>query len=252
MAKTTARVTVLAYTPNPLSVIYSSFRQCYYKGFIGDTWENIIDGNPSIKEQEEFVHNLIQSGHTSPIEHVSFTFAIDGVSRALTHQLVRHRIASYSQQSQRYVNGKNFNYIIPPSIEKHSDALEKYNDIMGMIKEKYNELLTVMEGAGIPQKEAIEDIRFILPNAVQTRIVVTMNCRALLNFFEHRCCLRAQWEIRALANLMLKECKKILPSVFKTSGPACFPLRYCPEPEHLCCDLFPTYNEFIKKNTTKK
>lgn len=238
--KSPQNVLLLAYTPNPLHVIFASFRQCYYNGFIGDTFERIIEGTPSVEEQEEFVRNLVTSGHVSPLEHVSFTFAIEGVSRALTHQLVRHRIASYSQQSQRYVTGKNFTYITPPSIERNQKAKEKYIALMNTIQETYQELLDVFKEEEISSKECIEDIRFILPQGAETRIVVTMNCRALLNFFEHRCCIRAQWEIRSLANKMRKECVKILPSVFKESGAPCFSLRYCPEPKHLACGLFPT------------
>ncbi|MDE7469112.1 MAG: FAD-dependent thymidylate synthase [Desulfovibrionaceae bacterium] len=234
------KVLLLAHTPNPLEVIFASFRQCYYNGFIGDVFEDILEGTPSKEEQEQFIANLVKSGHVSPLEHVSFTFAIEGVSRALTHQLVRHRIASYSQQSQRYVTGKNFSYITPPSIEKNIKAKEKYTALMESIQETYQELLTLFQQEDIKAKECIEDIRFILPQAAETRIVVTMNCRALLNFFEHRCCIRAQWEIRALANTMRKECTKILPSVFKESGAPCYSLKYCPEPKHLACGLFPT------------
>lgn len=234
------KITLLAYTPNPVHVIYASFRQCYYNGFIGDSFTDIIEGNPSIEQQEEFIANLVKSGHVSPLEHVSFTFAIEGVSRALTHQLVRHRIASYSQQSQRYVTGKNFSYITPPSIEKNSKAREKYTQLMESIQQTYQELLDIFQEEDVKAKECIEDIRFILPQAAQTRIVVTMNCRSLLNFFEHRCCIRAQWEIRSLANKMRKLCTSILPCVFKESGAPCYSLKYCPEPKHLACGLFPT------------
>ena len=237
------KVLLLAYTPHPLHVIFASFRQCYYNGFIGDMFADIIQGNPNQEEQEQFITNLVKSGHLSPLEHVSFTFAIEGISRALTHQLVRHRIASYSQQSQRYVTGKNFSYIIPPSIEKNSKAKEKFITLMDSIKETYQDLLDIFDEENIKVKECREDIRFILPQAAQTRIVVTMNCRALLNFFEHRCCIRAQWEIRALANKMRKECIKILPCVFKESGAPCYSLQYCPEPKHLTCGLFPTKDE---------
>lgn len=233
-------VTLLAYTPNPLHVIFAAFRQCYFNGFIADNFEAIIQGKPSIEEQEEFITNLVKSGHVSPLEHVSFTFAIEGVSRALTHQLVRHRIASYSQQSQRYVSGKNFSYITPPSIANNPKALERYTKLMETIQESYAELLEIFEEDGVKAKESREDVRFILPQATETRIVATMNCRSLLNFFEHRCCIRAQWEIRALANTMRKECIKILPSVFKKSGAPCYALQYCPEPKHLACGLFPT------------
>lgn len=235
-------VTVLAYTPNPLDVIYAAFRQCYYKGFIADKWDSILEGEPATAEKEQFIQTLVQSGHLSPLEHVSFTFAISGISRALSHQLVRHRIASYSQQSQRYVTGKEFSYITPPSIAKNPKILAKYKDIMQQLQQSYAEILSLFQEGGGTARSYYEDVRFILPQATETRIVMTMNCRALLNFLEHRCCLRAQWEIRKLALIIRRECRKILPSIFATSGAACYTLRYCPEPEHLCCGLFPTKN----------
>ena len=169
-------------------------------------------------------------GHTSVIEHASFTFAISDVSRSLTHQLVRHRIASYSQQSQRYVNLNEPTYVIPPLIAKNKKTKEAYEQTMQAIWEHYNKLLKLH----IPA----EDARYVLPNATCTNIMVTMNARSLLNFFELRCCLHAQWEIRMLANKMLREVKVVAPRIFKNSGPACKTKGICPEKKKNC-PLYP-------------
>lgn len=238
MPGVTPRVELLSYTPEPLSVIYASFRQCYHAGFVGDMWKKLLDGEIPKEKQASFIHSLIESGHTSPIEHVSFTFAISGVSRALTHQLVRHRLASYSQQSQRYVDGSKFEYVVPPSIAKDPKALEKFTELMERIGEDYRELKTLLE-SGKRTASSIEDARFVLPQAAATNIVMTMNCRALLNFFEHRCCFRAQWEIRNVAYMMLKHCRMIIPAIFDPAGAKCERLQYCPEGEKYTCGLYP-------------
>ena len=211
------QVKILAHTPEPLSVIYASFRQCYHQGYVGDMWERLQNGEISQEKQAEFVRNIITSGHESPIEHVSFTFALSGVSRALTHQLVRHRIASYSQQSQRYVDAGNMDYILPPSIKRNPKILARYEAFMDEVGKAYHDIKTMLEedGRGALAKE---DARMVLPQAAASNIVVTMNCRSLLNFFEHRCCTRAQWEIRDCANKMLTECRKILPEIFSHAG----------------------------------
>jgi thymidylate synthase (FAD) len=115
-------VKLLSKTDNGLSLIYAAFRQCYSAGFVGDIWDDLVSGKIEKTKQAEFISRILESGHESPIEHVSFTFAVQGVSRALTHQLVRHRIASYSQQSQRYVDESEFDYILPPSIARIPEA----------------------------------------------------------------------------------------------------------------------------------
>ena len=157
------------------------------------------------KEDEEKLRKVlrivIDMGHTSVVEHAYFTFAISGVSRALTHQLVRHRIASYSQQSQRYVE-QEMRYVIPPSIAKEFG--KEYEEMMRKIWDFYEK----MKEKGIP----IEDARYVLPNAAHTKIIVSMNARSLLNFFELRCCLHAQWEIRKLAWKMLKLVRQVAPT----------------------------------------
>lgn len=182
------------------------------------------------KEQTKILEQVLKLGHTSVIEHASFTFAISDVSRSLTHQLVRHRIASYSQQSQRYVNLNEPNYVIPPSIEKNKKTKKAYEETMQAIWTHYNKLLDL----NIPA----EDARYVLPNGTCTNIMVTMNARSLLNFLELRCCLHAQWEIRLLANKMLQEVKKVAPLIFKNAGPSCKTKQICPEKKKNC-PLYP-------------
>ncbi len=184
----------------------------------------------SDKELNEILKYVLNAGHTSVIEHTSFTFAISDVSRVLTHQLVRHRIASYAQQSQRYVDLKEPNYVTPPKISKDKEMKKAYEKIMENIWREYNKLLDL----GVPA----EDSRFVIPNAACTNIIVTMNARSLMNFFELRTCMHAQWEIRKLANKMLKEVKKVAPVIFKDAGPTCKTKGYCPENKK-DCPLYP-------------
>jgi len=168
-------------------------------------------------------------GHESPIEHISFTFGVEGISRSLTHQLVRHRIASYSQQSQRYVKLQQFQYIIPHEIEKDKKAKNIFLIAMEQSQKSYNELVDVLKTKYIneglnalkAEKKAIEDARYVFPNACETKILLTMNARSLMNFFKQRCCNRAQWEIRELADEMLKQVKEVAPVLFKYAGPGC-------------------------------
>jgi thymidylate synthase (FAD) len=180
----------------------------------------------SVNELNSILKHVIKLGHTSVIEHTCFTFAISDVSRSLTHQLVRHRIASYAQQSQRYVNLKEPNYVIPPKIAANHEMKKAYQDTMDIIWKQYNKLIEM----NIPA----EDSRYVLPNAACTNIIVSMNARSLLNFFELRCCLHAQWEIRKLANLMLKEIKKKAPIIFENAGPICKSKGYCSENNKEC------------------
>lgn len=233
------RVELLSCTPDPLSLVYAAFRQCYHAGFVGDMWPRLVAGEISREVQTDFVTSIMDSGHTSPIEHVSFTFAIGGVSRALTHQLVRHRIASYSQQSQRYVDGSHFDYIMPPAIARNPEAAEQFMQLMETIGAGYRDLKRLLESEGRKGSRANEDARFVLPQAAATNIVVTMNCRSLLNFFEHRCCNRAQWEIRHVAEAMLERCREVLPAIFAVAGARCERLGFCPEGEKFCCGRYP-------------
>ena len=231
------KVSILAHTPNIENVIASSGRLCYSKVGVNELLQK-----HSKEDNERFIKMLADMGHHSPLEHVSFTFAVEGVSRALTHQLVRHRIASYSQQSQRYVNlDKTFDYIMPPSIEKNEVTTTVFKNAMKDIKRYYDYLVDSLEESYISNgmnkreanKKAIEDARYVLPNACETKIVFTMNVRTLLHFFEKRCCSRAQWEIRNLANEMLRQCKEISPILFSSAGATC-KKGYCTEGKMSC------------------
>lgn len=214
------KVKLINHTPEPDMTVAAAARLCYSP--VGA--EQIMD-NFAQQDIARFLEMLVELGHWSPTEHVSFTFAAEGISRVLTHQLVRHRIASYSQQSQRYVKLEDFEYIIPPSIEKDPAALELYRTVMADIRKAYQQLASVVHQ---------EDARYILPNACETKMVLTFNCRSLFNFFEHRCCDRAQWEIRRMANLMLAEVKKVAPILFSQAGPPCVSRGICPEGKMSC------------------
>ncbi|MCX7795702.1 MAG: FAD-dependent thymidylate synthase [bacterium] len=208
-------VRLLSYTPEPDRVVALSARLCYSKIDISELAEKLT--NEKVKE---LLNRLRNSGHLSPFEHASFTFGIEGISRVTSHQLVRHRIASYSQQSQRYVNMSKTDFVIPPSIMENKSALELLSNVNDLAKSTYNKLIEL----GIPE----EDARYVLPQGISTKIIVTMNARELLHFFNLRCCLRAQWEIRMMANLMLKEVKEVAPVIFEKAGPFCFS-GPCPE-----------------------
>jgi len=242
--ETKLSVTLIQHTPEPEKLVAAAAKLCYSTAGAGEIMDDLTDANV-----ERFLSRLMDMGHASPIEHASFTFAIEGVSRALTHQLVRHRMASFSQKSQRYVNEGQFNYVIPPEIkalpngeaifiEGMENAQKTYDLLAGMLIEKHKKAL-VAEGLSEKQafmaaeKQGIEDARFILPNACETKIVVTMNARELLHFFNQRCCNRAQWEIRELATEMLRACKKVAPILFKNGGPRCVE-GPCPEGTMTC------------------
>lgn len=217
-------VKLIGFTPNPEKLPAMAAKLTHSK-----TKPENLD-KTSDKELKTILEYVMNLGHTSVVEHTNFTFAISDVSRSLTHQLVRHRIASYAQQSQRYVDFKEPNYVTPPKIAKDKKMKKAYEQTMKNIWEQYNKLLEM----GIPA----EDSRFVLPNAACTNIIVTMNARSLLNFFELRCCLHAQWEIRTLANKMLQQVKKVAPTVFKNAGPACKSKGICPENKK-DCPLYP-------------
>lgn len=230
------KVILLEHTPNPEKLIAESAKLCYSP--VGITG---IEKGLTPEKTDKFIDMLMSLGHESPIEHVSYTFAIEGISRVCTHQLVRHRIASYSQQSQRYVKLNQFEYIIPESIRNNEKAKKifisamendqkAYDDISDMLKVGYEE--DGMESRSA-EKKAIEDARYVFPNACETKIIVTMNARTLFNFFHERCCLRAQWEIRDVASEMLRLCRKTAPHLFKNAGPSCMK-GACPEGKMSC------------------
>ena len=253
------KVKIIAHTPQPDKVVAQAGKLCYSAVGVDEITQKLTE-----EEIARYVNMLANIGHESPLEHVSFTFAIEGISRACTHQIVRHRIASYSQQSQRYVKLEQFEYIIPPAIESNPEAKRIFIEAMERDQEAYDELVDLLledilidkhaadygscireilkenpdavpdrskvldlyaekffENYRKAEKQAIEDARYVFPNACETKIVVTMNARSLLHFFNVRCCNRAQWEIREMATEMLKECKKIAPALFKKAGPDC-------------------------------
>ena len=215
------KVKLLGHTPHPERVVAMAARLCYSAAGAEELAEKMTD-----EQVEKLVDKIIQMGHASTMEHVSFTFGIEGVSRVLTHQLVRHRLASYSQQSQRYVAEHDFEYILPPSIAERPEASERFKALMENIQQAYNDLVE----AGVPK----EDARYVLANATETKIVVTMNARSLMHFFNLRCCNRAQWEIRELAYKMLAEAKAVAPLLFKNAGASCVATGHCPEGAMTC------------------
>ncbi len=237
-------VQLIAHTPEPEHTVASAARLCYSAASIEEVMEGLTE-----EKTASFVDMLSEIGHESPIEHASFTFGIEGVSRSLLAQITRHRIASYSVQSQRYVAERQFDYVVPPEIAALPEAAAEYRAAMQEDQEHYEHLtellrerhLAELTAAGMEpkaavraaEKRAIEDARFVLPNACTTKIMMTMNARSLLNFFRHRCCNRAQWEIRELAEKMLALCLEAAPRLFKNAGPACL-TGPCPEGK-MCC-----------------
>lgn len=214
------KVSLLSYTQQPEQKVAAAARLCYSPAGADELLDKIDK-----RETENFIAKLISMGHLSPFEHISFTFAIEGVSRVLSHQMVRHRIASYSQKSQRYVSEHNFKYITPPSIKKNPEAERLYNEKMQLIAQAYSDLADM-----VPK----EDARYILPSSCETKFVATYNARSLINFFQHRCCRRAQWEIRSLADEMLALVKEVAPVVFKNGGATCVSQGYCFEGTMSC------------------
>lgn len=214
-------VKLIAATPEADRVVAAAAKLCYSSSGAAQ----IFDGLTSEKTVT-FLKRLRSSGHLSPFEHASFTFAIEGISRVATHQLVRHRLASYSQQSQRYVGMSGVQCIVPPTVAANPEALKIFNSAVDTAKSAYNKLIMDFN---VPK----EDARFILPHGAETRIVVTMNARELYHFFSLRLCRRAQWEIQDLAREMLREVRSAAPVIFDTAGPSCVTEGTCHE-AHSC------------------
>ncbi len=244
MPEVQLNVRLLEMTQDAIALIYAACRQCYSPKFAGALFD---EKDQNAAKQTEFIKKVVASGHESPLEHVKFTFAIEGVSRALTHQLVRHRVASYSQQSQRYVKETNFDYIVPPSIAEDKELGEEFAKIMALIQSSYNKLLDRFKDKGRVGERANQDVRFVLPQAAETKIVVTMNCRELIHFFHQRCCARAQWEIKRLADRMLEICRQKLPEVFAEVAAKCDAYGYCPEGEGFSCGRYPLKEKVLAK-----
>jgi len=194
-----ASVELISYTPNPELVVALSMRQSRYAGSI----KNLNLGEDDIKR---LINLAIKLGHFSVFEHVSFTFAIEGISRSCSHQFVRHRFFSFTQQSQRYVKLNEPLFIIPETIENNKEAKKLFETLMENIVETYKSLLSL----NIPE----EDARFVLPNATETKMVATANARELMHFFKLRLDTHAQWEIRNLAKLMFEKVNKVAPNIF--------------------------------------
>lgn len=213
-------VQLLTHTPNPEQVVAAAARLCYSDASI----ERLLEQAP--EQAAKLLRKILDLGHFSVLEHVAFTFGIEGISRACSHQLVRHRIASFSQQSQRYVSHTEpFAAVVPPSIAGQPELAQRFDAFLAETHRLYRELLD----AGVPA----EDARFVLPNAAATKLVFTMNARELHHFFALRCCRRAQWEIRLMAREMLKLARQAAPLLFVDAGPGC--LRGpCPEGAMTC------------------
>lgn len=218
------KVILIDHTPNPETVVATAARLCYSPCDIATLQQKM---GPA--QVEKLITKLRTVGHLSPFEHASFTFGVEGISRACTHQLVRHRIASFSHQSQRYVPAnENYERIVPDSIVDNPEAMALFDDVACRIGAAYEKLVEM----GIPT----EDARYLLPNAAETKIIFTMNARELLNFISVRTCNRAQWEIRAMAEEMLRLLKAVAPLLFANAGPGCIH-GPCPEGDMFCGDL---------------
>lgn len=238
-------VTLISHTAEPEKVVAAAAKLCYSASGVDDLLENLTP-----EKTAQFVQMLASLGHESPIEHASFTFGVEGVSRSLLAQLTRHRIASFSVQSQRYVRLDDFQFVIPPEIEADPASKEVFLEAMKQQGAEYLSLAASLQekhtrelmAQGLSEKEATkkaekmanEDARFVLPNACETKLVVTMNARSLKNFFALRCCNRAQWEIRALAEEMFKLVYQVAPNLFAQAGPSCVACGHCTEGKMTC------------------
>jgi len=221
-------VALITYTPDPERTIAVAARVSVSAVGISQLSEKLT---PEMVKR--LIDRLISSGHLSPFEHVNFTFAIEGISRVTSHQLVRHRIASYTQQSQRYVSFRKFDYVTPPTISAKAELKAKYHQTVSDAHRLYVEMLD----AGIPA----EDARYVLPGAAETILVMTMNARELMHVCSLRLCLKAQWEIVALFGKIKDEVEKVAPRIAAELKPKCYQLGYCDEAKS--CGLFPTAAE---------
>lgn len=279
------KIKLLSHTQNPEKVVAMAGKLCYAGCTIDD-----LENNLTTEIIDKFINMLMSIGHESPLEHVSFTFAVEGVSRVLEQQLTRHRLASYSIQSGRYVNRDNAEFYVPKDIKDNMYINEGYRQFCNNAKETYrsisdelllqyiyeylvedlklyspdiqqdNELMIKIMKTNYKKeyntfkKKSIENARMVFPNSLQTKIIFTMNLRSLINFFEHRCCLRAQDEIREMANEMLKICKKEFPSLFSKLGASC-KKGYCPEGNMQCQEfknIIPTLKDLQKSHLILK
>ena len=248
------KVIMLAHTDLVEALVATAAKLCYSAKTATQVSEETVDMTD--QEISDYIEMLKSCGHETPLEHLTFTFAIEGISRACSHQLVRHRLASFSQKSQRYVNEDNFKFVTPHSIGKSTRATARFCTLMKTIADVYTELrenLTLdflqasypfiaredlldkanPDDVRAAKKLAQEDARYALPNACETQLIVTMNARELLHFFRTRCCNRAQWEIREVADEMLTQCMQVAPDVFANAGAPCVSGK-CPEGKMSC------------------
>ena len=223
MPEVKLNVTLVEHTPDPEKLVALAAKMCYSKLSVGE-----LKNKVSAKDQKDFIKKIMEMQHFTPIEHVSFTFGVEGVSRALLAQITRHRIATFCVKSQRYVDERSndgkasFNFIIPPSIKKLGKKYVKiYEEQLQTIQGFYDFWFDALDKNPETKDFRNEDSRFVLPNAAETKFVFTMNARELLHFFRLRLCARAQWEIRTLAAKMYYEVKKAAPTLFAYAGPAC-------------------------------
>lgn len=253
------QVTLIAHTPNPEQLVAAAAKLCYSPATI----DNLLEGLTP-EATAGFLERLIDLGHYSPLEHASFTFGIEGVSRTLLAQLTRHRIASFSVQSQRYVNESGFGYVTPPAIGEDEKALAAFQESMAQAGQAYDKIAGILEEKYLSQlqedtpsarrsakSKANEDARFVLPGACDTKMIVTMNARSLRNFFALRCCNRAQWEIRQLAEEMLLLCRQAAPLLFVGAGPGCVS-GPCPEGAMSCGSSQEMRKRYNQAQTTEK
>lgn len=224
-------VTLLYHTPDPERAVATAARLCYAPVGGRELMEGLTQ-----EKIEHVLRTIMQSGHFSTLEHASYTFSVEGVSRALTHQLVRHRLASFNQQSQRYVKFKEEPQTIKPgSVYADTELSRVFDEAIDTVWQAYDRLVK----AGVPA----EDARYLLPNACETKIVITMNIRELLHFFELRCCNRAQWEVRELAWKMLELVRPTAPYIFRQAGPGCV-RGVCPEGKMTCGNPYPLAEQY--------
>lgn len=226
------KVVLLSYTKDPEKIVALAAKLCYSNADLAGLQEKI-----EAKDQDNFIKHLASVGHESPLEHASFTFGVEGMSRSTSHQWVRHRIAAHSQKSQRYCSeeGKNeINYVMPDSFKSNDNMKNVFIGMMKSSAHAYNLLCTELRNAGVPETSIAENARAILPNASETKIITTMNARALRHFFNVRCCGRAQDAIRHLAQEMYEQVIKVAPNLFAGTGPNCVVMGSCPEGKRSC------------------
>lgn len=230
-------VTLVQVTENAIAKVAAAARVCYAQDE-SSVLKSLESAEP--KKDADLIRRVIDMGHLSVIEHISLSFLIRGVSRAMTHQLVRHRLASYSQRSQRYVAEDGFGYVVPPRLRGKTvetedgekvDAVDYFATTMEMLADRYSRLNDALGRTG---ESSNQDARYILPNACETTIFVTMNARELVHFFGERLCSRAQWEIRRVARQMLELAQKACPELFDRAGAKCIFAGFCPEGEKTC------------------